>query len=438
MTWSLVVKGAAFRVIRRGPLFHRILAEMQANERKSAAQLRAYQNEQLQHTVASAVRDVPYYRALFKRLGLDAGDIGCVEDLEKLPLLRKEDVKATAGDFVSERTRWKFTGTTSGTSGSPLTVTRDYAGVNYENATLWRQFGWAGFGASDRRAWVRGDVVVPMTRTQPPFWRYSPAEKKLILSPYHLSARHLPAYVAKLRAFKPHAIQGYPSSIAQIARFLQSQGQSLAVKAVFTSSEMLLESQKEVIESHFGPIFDYYGNAERVAWIGMCEEGTYHVAPDYSIVEFLPAQQGLYEIVGTTLHNAAMPLLRYATGDLVALGDQSCRCGRAFPVVASIQGREADHIVTPSGQWIGPLNTIFHGVENIAESQIIHDAPAHLRILIVPSSDYSRADDERLTQRLRERIGPEIAVDIEKVDSIARTKQGKHKLVISTIGQESA
>ena len=70
----------------------------------------------------------------------------------------------------------------------------------------------------------------------------------------------------------------------------------------------------------------------------------------------------LCQIVGTTIHNAAMPFLRYATGDFARLSHQPCPCGRAFPVVENIEGRQDDYVITPSGKWIGRLDIPFKGV----------------------------------------------------------------------------
>ena len=87
------------------------------------------------------------------------------------------------------------------------------------------------------------------------------------------------------------------------------------MKAILTSSETLVPEQKMVIEQAFMcKVFDYYGMAERAAAIHTCEHGSYHIVPEYSIVEFVrngTLEDGYYEIVGTSLNNNAMPLIRY-------------------------------------------------------------------------------------------------------------------------------
>ena len=436
LKWLL--EGYIYRSWRRGRLFHRLLSELEQSEKYSYEHLVEYQNQLLRRVIKHAYKTVPYYRELFNNLGINPGGIETVEDLKILPLLRKDEVRGREKEFVSKAVKIKFEGYTSGTTGTPLIVFRDLFSINFENAAIWRQWRWAGFDFNDRRATLRGDLVVPIERKRPPFWQYIPPERQLLMSSYHLSDDTIPYYLEALRRFKPAAIQAYPSSVYRLARFMDEYGEEpIPVKAVFTSSETLFEYQSETIEKYFGKIFDFYGNAERVAFIGMCEFGTYHYHMDYSIIEFLPIGDDLFEIVGTTLHNRAMPLIRYVTGDRVRLSSKSCSCGRAFPVIESLEGRQDDYIITPSGRWIGRLDLAFKGVPCILESQIIQEAVDWVRVLIVPIGPFSYDNENLLLKRLRERLGSEIRITLEHVEKIPRPKSGKYKLVISKLARKS-
>ena len=435
MTLSLTLKSYVQKFLRRGVLFNKLLQELRENEQLSHEQLISYQNQKLRLSVEKAYKHVPYYKKLFNRLKISPEAIKTVDDLQLLPILTKKDLRGKEQEFISQAVKFKFKAFTSGTTGTPLKLFRDLYSINLENAAIWRQRSWADFRFDDRRATLRGALVTPIDRIRPPFWQYIPAEKQLLMSSYHLSDEFIPYYLQKLREFQPAAIEAYPSSVYRLARYMQiHQELPIPVKAVFTSSEMLFDHQREVIEQYFGQVFDFYGDAERVAYIAMCEFGNYHYATDYSIVEFLPTKdRGLCQIVGTTLHNAAMPLLRYATGDLSRLSHQPCPCGRAFPVVESIEGRQDDYLITPSGKWIGRLDLSFKGVSHLIESQIIQEKPDLVRVLIVPTDKFIQKDEEILYKKLEERLGLEMQIAIQKVDAIPRTKQGKQQLVISHV-----
>ena len=432
------LKVSAQHYLRSGPRFRRLLSQLQSNAAFSYEQLVEYQNEQLRISIHHAYNNIPYYRNLFDRLGLTPEDFHAIEDLKQLPLINRKELYGREPAFVSKRRTIKYRKHTSGTTGTPLTLWRDLYNADFEQACQWRQWRWYGLDSSNRMVNMRGIFVAPVDRVEPPFWMYVPANKQLLLSSYHLSDALIPHYLEKLREFQPVAFKSMPSTIFRLAQFMQLHGESpIPVKAVMTISEKLFKAEKETIERFFGPVFDSYGNAERAALIAMCEHRTYHYMMDYSIIEFIPREDGLFEVVGTTLHNRAMPLIRYATGDLVAPGSGSCSCGRAFPVIKSIQGRREDSVVTPSGRWLSAhLSMAFYRVPNVRKSQIIQEEPDLLRVLVVPAEGFSTEEKKLIAQNLKKVIGNEMSIVIVEVAEIPLTKGGKHQFVVSKIALE--
>jgi phenylacetate-CoA ligase len=182
----------------------------------------------------------------------------------------------------------------------------------------------------------------------------------------------------------------------------------------------------------FGKVLDHYGQAERVAALQLCNEGHYHVREDYSFVEFVSDSHGK-RIVGTNIHNAAMPLTRYDTNDYVQGVNAStkCACGNPSSFVESILGRDDDYIVLPTGKIVGRLDVVFKGVESIVECQLEQTHIDTLVVRYVPRNDWSKeAIEEDLTQRLRERLGESIILNFSSLSHVPRTKAGKFRSVI--------
>ena len=354
-----------------------------------------------------------------------------------LPILNKLRIRGKEDQFVSKSFIWKFKATTSGTTGTSVKLFRDLFSINLEHAFIWRQRYWGKCFPDEPRVSLKGDIIIPVNATEPPFWKYISTDNMLQMSSYHLSDRFIPYYLEKLRNFNASSIEGYSSSIYRLARYMELHQESpINFKAVFTSSETLLPHQREVIEEYFGPILDHYGQAERVAHIAMCELGNYHYLMDYSLIEFLPTQEDdLYKVVGTTFHNRAMPLIRYDTGDFVRIKNhhQSCPCGRAFPLVESIEGRKEDYIVTPSGKWIGLMGRVLRNASNLIEVQIIQEKLDLLRVLIVTTENFTDRDEKVLLQNIQQRVGYDVKIIIQKTDAIPRTKRGKLKTTISKV-----
>lgn len=438
-TIATMAKGCVYILSKRYTgKFRKYWPEIQNSQWYSAEKLRSIQNVKLRKLIRYAYHNVPYYRNLFAKMHLTPDDINTVDDLIKLPVLDKETLRTHADSFLSEKMmRISLRkASTSGTTGTPLTLYRTLDNVVYEYATLQRQYMWGGINTRQRFAVLFGDKIVPAHHTTPPFWRYNIAENRLIMSSYHLSEANADAYLGVLLRFRPVALEGYPSSICTLARFIAERIGMLPLTAVFTTSETLTPEGRSLIQRVFQcRVFDYYGMAERVMAIHSCEQGSYHILPEYGIVEFAQLEgidcEGIYELIATGLNNYAMPLFRYRLGDTVELADKACPCGRAYPTVRRIVGRRDDYITTPQGTLVGRLDHVFKGAHNIVEAQIVQESLTSVEIKIVPDREFCREDGEYVYRKLRDRIGADMSVRITLVKAIPRSKAGKRQGVIS-------
>ncbi len=411
----------------------------------SPGDLENFQNQKLAKLIDHCYENVRYYRNIMDDRGLKPEDIRTVGDISKLPVLTRDDVRnnfdaLTAMNFNHSSL---IIGHTSGTTGSPLEFYYDANVCRAKNAAEWRQKGVAGIKLGDPIAFFLGRMVVPIKRKSPPFWRYNWVLKHLYFSSFHLSKANIGAYINKLLAFKPKALEGYPSTIYILAAFLESINRTLPLQAVFTSSEPLQPYQRELMEKVFNAsVFDYYGMAERVAFATECEvHAGKHQNSDFGIMELLgpdgrPVKAGsLGRIVATGLHNYAMPLIRYQTSDISSSSPEQCKCGRGFPLMSNVMTKDEDIVTTPDGRFISSsiLTHPFKPMHSVAESQIIQDSLYQIRILIVKRDSYKSSDTDYLKEEFKKRLGADINVEVEFVDTIPRTAAGKYKWVVSRV-----
>jgi len=435
--------GLASRLMRGGRYFRRLLAELEESQWFSEEEFEALQNEKLAALIRHCYDRVPYYGKLMRDRGLTPEDIRTVSDLEKLPYVTKETLRTRGDEFVAEgaRRRRLYVGRTSGTTGTPLVVYRDAHNVAFEHACIWRHWRIAGMPLWGRRATLRGDPVVPIDQKSPPFWRHNRAESQLVMSSFHLSRRNARYYVEALRAFRPICLQAYPSSAYFLAKTMLDMGERLHIDFVFTGSEPVYAVEREVIEEAFSTrVFDFYGQAERVIFAMECEEHRgLHVAPEYGIIELAepeePSPPGLYEIVGTSLNNFAMPILRFRTGDLTGEIERGCPCGRKMPMIPRIETRAGDMIITPEGRQVtfAGLTHAFMGLGNIKKSQIVQESLDRLRVRIVPGERFTSGDREDVVGSLKSYLGRGMKIDIELVEEIERDPSGKYRWVVSKV-----
>ena len=412
--------------------------------------LREIQSLKLRRLVRYAYEEIPFYRQLFDRHGLKPGRIQDLSDLGKIPILTREELKAHADLLCrpgAPREK-KWPQSTSGTTGSPLKVFLDKTVIRAERAWIWRHRTWGGLDlrkswrSRDWRGTFGGHPIVPFDRRRGPFWRVNVPGKQIHFSTYHMTAGHLPGYVDKIRKENIRFIDGYPSTIFILARFLQAGGLTLPMKAVFTGAEPLYPHQRRVIEEVFGPrVFDYYGLTEKVASAGECpSHNGLHVNMEDTIVEIVAGEdRGTGhpggEIVGTSLVNYTMPLLRYRTGDVSAPRQGRCPCGRELMLIEPVETKVEDIITTGDGRYISASNLThaFKPIVHIGESQIVQEDVDRIVVRIVAGSDYCAEDENRLIQGLKEKLGAGMSIEIERVDHIPRTATGKFRFSISKV-----
>jgi phenylacetate-CoA ligase len=414
----------------------------------SPGELRALQDERLRAIVAHAFAHVPYYRRVFDERRLRPDDIRTAADLPKLPLLTRHDIKRHFRELCSTAVPEKKlkTGHTSGTTGTPLTVAYDADTIWMTYAVFDRHYRWAGcqFGsAGDRVAVARGNVIVPLSQRQPPYWRFNRRQHQMLLSSFHLSRANLPAYFEAMASFQPRVIDGYPSTLYLLAKFLEREGRTFPVKAAITSSETLYDFQRQVIEERFQcRVFDYYALAERVAFSHECDrhEG-HHLAMEYGLVEFVdgngaPVPDGTPgKLAGTSLHNTTMPLIRYVTNDISARRIGSCSCGRGLELMEDVTTKAEDVLTLKDGRLISPsvLTHPFKPLDCIEGSQIVQTAPDAVTVRLVAGAGYTKALETHLVTELQARLGQDVRLDIQLVDKLEQSANGKFKWVISKV-----
>jgi phenylacetate-CoA ligase len=199
-----------------------------------------------------------------------------------------------------------------------------------------------------------------------------------------------------------------------------------------TSSETMEPDVRAAVEQAFGVrVFDWYGQSERVAAIGSCEHGSYHLLTDYGSAALLETDtQNAFELVGTSLNNLAMPLVHYRTGDTIIPGEGPCPCGRVFPTIAAVVGRQEKVITLPDGRLIGRLDRVFQGHDrHLVEGQVAYLGEGRFLLRVVATEGWSEADSQALVDKFLLRV-PGVEVTVEKVAAIPRGRNGKFAFVV--------
>lgn len=429
---------------RYGRAYRRALRECLARDAWPSDRMRAYQDARIRRIVSVAYERTAHYREVMERLGARPGDIQGATDLHELPILDKGTVRDSGERLMSAprpRPGWVH-GHTSGTTGTPLGLWYDRWTCVITNAVDRRQKIWGGMGARDWIGLFLGRVVVPV-ESGPPFWRANHVQRQVWFSSFHMSDDRLPSYVGEIRRRGLRYLEGYPSTLFILARHLLDRGETLPMKAVFSSSETLHRIQRDAITGAFEcELFDFYGHAERTIFAAECEahDGR-HLAEDYGFTEVVDARGAPVAagetgyLVGTSLHNEAMPMIRYRTGDLSSIEEEPCACGRAARRIVAVTTKAEDIVVTPDGRLVSPsiLTHPFKPFDGVRKSQIIQERLDLVRVRLVLSESFSDEERGLLIQGLQERLGRDVRVIPEEVDEIPPEPSGKFRWVISKV-----
>jgi phenylacetate-CoA ligase len=392
---------------------------------------------QLKHAYAT----VPYYRTAWDRAGVHPDDVKSLADLDAFPVLAKADIRAHEAELLSEpyRTAKLRLKRTSGSTGVPLTIRVDEPAMQWKHACTIRSDQWSGYRLGQRvaKVWGNPEYLHHGWRGR---LRNRLLDRAVYLDTIHLTDAKVAAFAAELRWHRPGLVFGHAHSLYLVACHLKKTGATdIRPHGIISTAMVLHDYQRRVIEAVFGtPVTNRYGCEEVSLIASECERHAgLHVNADNVYVEAPTGRPG--RLVVTDLVNRAMPLIRYQIGDVVALSERTCPCGRGLPLIERIEGREADYVLTPTGRLISGIslteNFALH-IPGTAQMQIVQESLTELRIRLVPDEQFGDASRAKIAALVEETFGSGVRVEVELVDSIPQEPSGKYRFCISKVARE--
>lgn len=442
--YTKLVSGALFPLHERlkGHSSVEVLRAMERSQWLPAAELEQLQVGRLRDFLVSIGRHVPYYRALFSDLDFDPAGISSVRDLQRLPLTGKPDIRSNMEGLQAENAGPLERFTTGGSSGEPLIFYRGKERVSHDVAAKWRATRWWGVDIGDPEIVVWGSPIELGSQDRVRLVRDKFLRTEL-LSAFEMSNANLLQFTQRIKKLRPRMLFGYPSSLALMAEYATSNGYTLddlGIKVVFVTSERLYPHQREVIEAVFGaPVANGYGGRDAGFIAHECPHGALHITAEDIIVEIVseegevlpPHEKG--EIVITHLSTGDFPFVRYRTGDVGSLSEQSCACGRGLPVLAEIEGRSTDFVKAADGTVLHGLALIYvlREIPEVEEFKIIQESISRITVQIVASTRDTVRLENTVTEQFRRRLGDSLIVNFVYVSKVEREASGKFRYVVS-------
>jgi phenylacetate-CoA ligase len=432
--WRSLPKG-----LRLGARFREFESMVRQSESWSAKQIDSYQLARLRKSL-NAAQSSPFYARRFAEAGFSADKFSNLSDLKNCPTTSKRDLQEHLKDMIAPQIAdsQRLYITTGGSTGEPVGfylqkgVSRPKEQAFLEG--LWRR---AGFEPGMKLAVIRGQVTDRKTAGRISF--YDATRNWLMLSSAMLTEARLPEYLSAIERFQPDLLHAYPSAALQLAEYLDKAGQTwrTPLRGLLCGSERLNAPQKKILERVFNcRVYRWYGHSERVILAG---EGTksdlFYFWPGYGYVEFGdPDEEGFCEVIGTSFHNQAMPLIRYCTGDYVKLavgGEREFE----WPAVSEVAGREQEFLVSASGRKISLTAFNMHDAifDDIYAVQFRQDQQGEAELCYVPGPGFHASRTDAICDGVQRKLGDDFVFHLREVSETEKTSRGKHRWLVSSL-----
>ena len=327
-------------------------AELETMPRAALGEL---QLQRLQATIRRCMTN-PFYQKKFAQLGITPDDIRTLDDIRRLPMTTKEDLRENypfglACVPLRECTRLH---SSSGTTGNPTVVLH-----TERDLEEWAQ-------AVARCLWMVGSRPDDVFQNSAGYGMFTAGlgfqygAERLGMLTVPAAAGNTTRQIKFIRDFGTTVLHAIPSYASRIYEVMRNEGvdprKDTRLRILCIGAEPHSEEQRQRIEEQLGvKAYNSYGISEMMG-PGVAfecpEQNGLHIWEDYFIVEILdpvtlePVPEGeLGELVLTTINREAMPLLRYRTRDLTRLLPGTCPCGRTHRRIARLQGRSDDMII---------------------------------------------------------------------------------------------
>ncbi|MCX6106936.1 MAG: hypothetical protein NTY08_14010 [Proteobacteria bacterium] len=252
---------------------------------------------------------------------------------------------------------------------------------------------------------------------------------------------------ARVQAFRPEILAGYPSVLAQLAGEQKAGRLRIAPRTVITSGEPLTAAARQALQEGFGlPPIDLLASSESLVMGATCPGHEHlHLFEDFHIFEVSDADAGVVrsrdedeQTLMTSLYNYTLPLIRYRMSDRYVLRDEPCPCGCAMTAIKQVAGRSEEYLWfdkrSGEREFIHPLSFVELYAPGLERTRIVQKSRTEFMIEV-----QGQGHDE-IERVLKKQIG--IVLDTKGLAESVRfsvcfrdhipplSKAGKHQLVV--------
>lgn len=420
------------------------------SETWSRDQIESEQVARLQKSINQAMK-AKFYEKLYQEAGVSAQSIKTISDVQKIPLISKENLRQNYPTHLSCVPHDCFVRMhcSSGTTGASIAICYTQNDLNSWSSLMARAMYMTGIRKTDVFQNMSGYGLFT-------------GGLGIHYGAEHLGCMTIPSgpgntqrQIKLIRDFNVSAVHILPSYALLVAEHVKSQGldpRELPLKIALVGAEPYTEETRKRIEEVLDiKVYNSFGMTEMNGpGVGMecqAQEGM-HIWEDAYMVEIIDPDTGLVlpdgqvgELVMTTLSREGMPVLRYRTHDLTRIVTGECSCGRKHKRIDRIVGRSDDMFIL-KGVNIYPMQIeqVIMAFKEVGQNYLIQLEKDGLKEILrvkveirpenfVEDMRVLRALQEKIVYRLHSEILITPVVDLVQANSLP-VSEGKAKRVI--------
>lgn len=403
-------------------------------------QLLKYQDKEFKKIFRYSLK-VPVYYKKYKKSNIYAQDIKGIKDLDKLPIITKNDLRKNFPDKIIPPNFDKKNScliSSSGSTGKPLFI---YCSVF---SSIKRLEGFARILKAYGGNWKKSKtmLLIDLTPGSVEHATYVGGGTSFLNKIFSLNnIKYLPIkektekLLKKINNFEPEFLGSDPIMLKKLAYYkINGFGRNVKPKYIFSSGSMLDQYSKKYIEKAFETkVLDVYGSTEGGPMAFEClMENHYHLNSDFIYFEFLDnnnlpvSNNESGNIIITRLYGKDTPIIRYNGLEDIAIPiDGKCSSGIKSKMIKNIEGRITDLIILPNNDTISPLTLTgipakimeeYNSLQ-IKQFQIVQNKKSEIEFLIVIDENLRNTgiNTKRLFSEIRNRIKNQINHEIEVI-----------------------
>lgn len=321
----------------------------------SRDQIEATQLARLKNVVTRVYNRCEFYRKRLDEAGVTPDSIRSLEDIEKIPLTSKDDLRSQypLGLVIVPRNQLVRLHCSSGTTGVPVAIAHTQNDLNtwadlmarclymvgvrkedvFQNMSGYGLFtGGLGIHAGAERL---GCMTIPAGAG-------NTARQIKLVKDFHTTVAHI--------------LPSYALILGERLREMGEDPRDFPLRIALVGAEPYTEGFRERIEQLFDmKVYNSYGLSEMngpSVGFECLEQNGLHIWEDAYFPEIINPDTGKHvapgeigELVMTTLVRESMPILRYRTRDLTRFLPGECPCGRLHRRMDRIMGRSDDMFI---------------------------------------------------------------------------------------------